>query len=89
MWNSKFQIKSVICVHTQKLILPVTIGTVTKADLLVNVCRNTVHSSLPSKCFPATEVCAQKHDSSQFPLGPKEKPCPVETQEECHQSGAP
>lgn len=33
MWNSKFQIKNVICVHTQKLMLSVIIGTVTKADL--------------------------------------------------------
>lgn len=41
MWNSKFQIKTYM-VHTQKLILPVII-TVTKGDLLVNVCRNTVH----------------------------------------------
>lgn len=88
MRNSKFQIKNVICIHTQKLMLSVIIGTVTKADLLVNVGRNSLHSSLPSKCFPAAEVCAQKHDTLQFILSPKEKPCSVEAQEECHQSGA-
>lgn len=64
MWNSKFQTKGVIWVHTQKLVSPPITGTVTKADLLVNVCRNTAYSSLPSKCFPAAEDCAQEHDSS-------------------------